>query len=92
MPPPTLPTNRYARHAAALAGRPFRLTARTEQPYYCTILLLDAVRTQAPAFNPPWQNIDLAVFRGEYLFPETFAQSDIEWLAVIPAQAPADAR
>ena len=43
-----------ARHAAAQAGRPFRLTARTEQPYYCTILLLDAVRTQAPAFNPPF--------------------------------------
>ena len=81
-----------ARHAAAQAGRPFRLTARAEQPYYCTILLLDAVRTQEPAFNPPWQNIDLAVFRGEYLFPEAFAQSDIEWLAVIPAQAPADAR
>lgn len=81
-----------ARHAAAQAGRPFRLTARAEQPYYCTILLLDAVRTQAPAFNPPWQNIDLAVFRGEYLFPEAFAQSDIEWLAVIPAQAAADAR
>jgi len=81
-----------AHHAAAQAGRPFRLTARAEQPYYCTILLLDAVRTQAPAFNPPWQNIDLAVFRGEYLFPEAFAQSDIEWLAVIPAQTPADAR
>ena len=81
-----------ARHAAAQAGRPFRLTARTEQPYYCTILLLDAVRTQEPAFNPPWQNIDLAVFRGEYLFPEAFVQSDIEWLAVIPTQAAADAR
>lgn len=76
-----------ARHAAAQAGRPFRLTARAEQPYYCTILLLDAVRTQAPAFNPTWQHIDLAVFRGEYLFPEAFAQSDIEWLAVIPTQA-----
>ena len=81
-----------ARHAAAQVGRPFRLTARAEQPYYCTILLLDAVRTQTPAFNPPWQNIDLAVFRGEYLFPEAFAQSDIEWIAVIPAQAAADAR
>ncbi|WP_193563041.1 MULTISPECIES: hypothetical protein [Eikenella] len=92
MPPPTLPTNRYARHAAALAGRPFRLTARTEQPYYCTILLLDAVHTQAPAFNQPWQNIDLAVFRGEYLFPEAFAQRNIEWLAVIPAQAATNAR
>ena len=80
------------RAAAAQAGRPFRLTARAEQPYYCTILLLDAVRTQTPAFNPPWQNIDLAVFRGEYLFPEAFAQSDIEWIAVIPAQAAADAR
>ena len=81
-----------ARHAAAQVGRPFRLTARTEQPYYCTILLLDAVRTQEPAFNPPWQHIDLAVFRGEYLFPEAFAQSDIEWLAVIPAQAATNAR
>ena len=30
-----------------------RHAARAEQPYYCTILLLDAVRTQAPAFNPP---------------------------------------
>ncbi|OAM28248.1 MULTISPECIES: hypothetical protein [Eikenella] len=86
-PPTPAPASSATNNAAAQAGRPFRLTARTEQPYYCTILLLDAVRTQEPAFNPPWQHIDLAVFRGEYLFPEAFAQSNIEWLALIPTQA-----
>ena len=56
------------------------LAARDRQPYYCTLLLLEAVRPHAPQFSPQWQYLDMAVFRGEYLFPEAFMHENVEWI------------
>ena len=54
------------------------LTARSENPFYCTHLVLDAVRRQGADFKPQWQYLDIAVFRGEYLFPQAFLAADTE--------------
>ena len=70
-----------ARHAAARAGQPFRLTAEGDRPLYCTTLVLEAVRQQAPGFAPAWQAVDVPVFGGRYLFPQAFALADVEWIA-----------
>ena len=67
-----------AADAAAQQGRSFVLTARSENPFYCTHLVLDAVRRQGAAFEPQWQYLDVAVFRGEYLFPQAFLAADTE--------------
>lgn len=69
-----------AQSAAAQRGRAFVLAARDRQPYYCTLLLLEAVRPHAPQFSPQWQYLDMAVFRGEYLFPEAFMHENVEWI------------
>ena len=69
-----------AQSAAAQRGRAFVLSARDRQPYYCTLLLLEAVRPHVPQFSPQWQYLDMAVFRGEYLFPEAFAHENVEWI------------
>lgn len=74
-----------ARHLAARIGQPFALRARSHQPRYCTTVLLDAVRTQAPGFNPAWQWLDLPALRGQYLFPQALAHSNLQWLAATPA-------
>ena len=77
----TAPQRRQAaQSAAAQRGRPFVLAARDRQPYYCTLLLLEAVRPHAPQFSPQWQYLDMAVFRGEYLFPEAFMHENVEWI------------
>ncbi len=77
----TAPQRRQAaQSAAAQRGRAFVLAARDRQPYYCTLLLLEAVRPHAPQFAPQWQYLDVAVFRGEYLFPEAFAHENVEWI------------
>ena len=77
----TAPQRRQAAQSAATQrGRPFVLAARDRQPYYCTLLLLEAVRPHAPQFSPQWQYLDVAVFRGEYLFPEAFAHENVEWI------------
>ena len=73
-----------ARHAAARAGQPFRLTAEGDRPLYCTTLVLEAVRQQAPGFAPAWQAVDVPVFGGRYLFPQAFALADVEWIAASP--------
>jgi len=44
------------------------------------LLLLEAVRPHAPQFSPQWQYLDMAVFRGEYLFPEAFMHENVEWI------------
>ena len=49
-------------------------------PLYCTTLLLEAVRAQAPAFAPAWQRLELPLMRGDYLFPHALAQQDVHWL------------
>ncbi|MDO4879295.1 MAG: YiiX/YebB-like N1pC/P60 family cysteine hydrolase [Neisseria sp.] len=69
-----------ALHAKGAIGRPFILAERGKAHYYCTILLLNAVRSQTPSFNPKWQHLNIALFEGDYLFPESFAHEDIEWL------------
>ena len=75
-----------AQHAAARAGQPFRLVAENEHPLYCTTLVLEAVRQQAPNFAPAWQAIDMPVLGGRYLFPQAFAAADVEWIPnAIPA-------
>ena len=77
----TAPQRRQAaQSAAAQRGRPFVLAARDRQPYYCTLLLLETVRPHAPQFAPQWQYLDMAVFRGEYLFPEAFMHENVEWI------------
>ena len=73
-----------ARHAAARAGQPFRLTAEGDRPLYCTTLVLEAVRQQAPSFAPAWQTVNAPVFGGRYLFPQAFAMADVQWIAASP--------
>ena len=73
-----------ARHAAARAGQPFRLTAEGDRPLYCTTLVLEAVRQQAPGFAPAWQSVNAPVFGGRYLFPQAFAMADVQWVAASP--------
>ena len=67
-----------AADAAAQQGRAFVITPRGEQPFYCSHLVLDAVRRQGADFEPQWQYLDIAVFRGEYLFPQAFLAADAE--------------
>ena len=67
-----------AADAAAQQGRSFVLTARSENPFYCTHLVLDAVRRQGADFKPQWQYLDIAVFRGEYLFAHACLAADAE--------------
>jgi hypothetical protein len=55
-------------------GKPFVLSARDDSPLYCTTLLYDAIAEVNPGFSPEWKQIDLPVFRGQYLFPNAFAQ------------------
>ncbi len=55
-------------------GKPFVLSARDDSPLYCTTLLYDAIAEVNPGFAPEWKQIDLPVFRGQYLFPIAFAQ------------------
>ena len=71
-----------AHHAAARKGRAFSLASREKSPFYCTTLLLDAIRQQYPAFQPQWQYLDVPVFRGDYLFPQAFLQADLDWVYV----------
>lgn len=75
-----------ARQAKTQAGRAFVLTARHQNPFYCTTLIADAVHSQHPAFSPQWQHLDIALYRGDYLFPEAFAHENIEWIYRVSAK------
>ena len=74
-----------ARAAAARVGQAFELrpvdNPAAPLPLYCTTLLLEAVRAQAPAFAPAWQRVDVPMVRGDYLFPHALAEQDVQWLA-----------
>ncbi len=61
-------------------GTPFILDDQDQPNFYCTTLILDAVLTQTKTFSPQWQYLDLAIFRGNYLFPESFTKENIEWI------------
>lgn len=75
-----------ARAAAARVGQAFELrpldgaVPAAPLPLYCTTLLLEAVRAQAPAFAPAWQRLDVPLMRGDYLFPHALAEQDVQWL------------
>ena len=69
-----------AHYAAARRGHAFLLKPRGNNPFYCTTLLLDAIRQQNAAFQPQWQYLDVPVFRGDYLFPQVFLQADVDWI------------
>lgn len=69
-----------ALHARQHVGARFVLAARDKPHRYCTTLLRDAIRTQQPDFELPWQTLDIALFHGEYLMPQRFAEVDVEWI------------
>lgn len=69
-----------ALYARRQVGTPFLLDSRNNPHFYCTTLILNAVRSQAKSFDPKWQYLDVAVFKGYYLFPESFTRENIEWI------------
>lgn len=71
-----------ARHVRQRVGERFVLAARHKPHRYCTTLLRDAIRTQQADFELPWQRLDTALFAGEYLMPQRFAEADIHWVFV----------
>lgn len=65
----------------AQRGEAFLIQPRGEPHRYCTTLLADAIRTQHADFSPRWSLVDVAFFRGEYLFPRAFAEhARISWV------------
>lgn len=61
--------------------QPFILAERNQPHRYCTTLLVDALQHTQQPFQPNWQQINAPMFRGEYLFPNAFANyPQIEWL------------
>ncbi len=69
-----------AQYAQQQIGKKFVLSARGEQPFYCTLLITEAVAQQNVRFEPRWQYVDVAVFRGDYLFPQGLMESDVDWV------------
>ncbi|PJK06737.1 hypothetical protein CO610_09950 [Lysobacteraceae bacterium NML95-0200] len=69
-----------AHYVRQRVGERFVLASRNKPHRYCTTLLRDAIRTQQADFELPWQRLDIALFRGEYLMPQRFAEADIHWL------------
>ncbi|UOP01098.1 YiiX/YebB-like N1pC/P60 family cysteine hydrolase [Kingella potus] len=67
-----------ADYAQKQLGRAFNLTARTATPFYCTTLIAEALNKQGAAFEPQRQYLDVAVFRGGYLFPQVFLSADTQ--------------
>jgi hypothetical protein len=77
---------RIAERLLALRGAPFSIEPRGRPHRYCTTLLADAIRSQASDFDPPWSTVDLAFFRGDYLFPGAFAADPrLRWIYRPPA-------
>ncbi|PJK03444.1 hypothetical protein CO612_09080 [Lysobacteraceae bacterium NML71-0210] len=71
-----------ALHMRQRVGERFVLAARNKPHRYCTTLLRDAIRTQQADFELPWYRLDIALFEGEYLMPQRFAEADIQWVFV----------
>lgn len=69
-----------ASYASQQVGKPFIIDTQAEPHFYCTMLILNAVYTQTLDFNPKWQYLDVAVFQGNYLFPQAFTQEKIQWI------------
>lgn len=70
-----------ARLLLAQRGQAFFIQPRGEAHRYCTTLLADAIRSEAPGFDPVWSAVNLAFFRGDYLFPRAFAEhAQIRWI------------
>lgn len=67
-------------YARSQLGRPFVLAARGEGAFYCTLLLTEAVAQQGVVLPVQWQQVDVAVFRGAYLFPQGLLQADLDWV------------
>ena len=62
-------------------SRPFVLNPRHKEHLYCTTLLAEAIVRERRDFAPKWRTVDVALFRGEYLFPEAFAEyPGIRWI------------
>lgn len=71
----------------AQRGQAFVIQPRGVPHRYCTTLLADAIRTQAADFDPSWSPVDLAFFRGDYLFPRAFAEhAQIRWVYQPPTR------
>lgn len=68
-----------AEYAKQQHGRKFILTHQNKQPFYCNILLLEAIQQQ-PDFSPQWQYLDIPLQKDYYLFPEAFIHKDITWI------------
>ncbi|CRZ19360.1 Putative integral membrane protein (fragment) [Kingella kingae] len=43
-------------------------------------MITNAVAQQNVRFEPRWQYVDMAVFRGDYLFPQGLMESDVDWV------------
>lgn len=64
-----------------VVGEPFILAPGLDNNRYCTTLLAHAIQKEHPAFAPQWSHVDIAFYRGNYLFPTGFeAHPDIEWI------------
>lgn len=73
-----------ADYARRQLGRPFVLAAGHEPHFYCSTLIEEAVRGVYPAFSPRRQYVDIALYRGDYLFPAAFAEEAVEWISPFP--------
>lgn len=69
-----------ALYASQQVGKPFILDDKAEPHFYCTTLILNAVHSQTHDFNPKWQYLDMAIFQGYYLFPQSLTQEKIQWI------------
>lgn len=70
-----------ARMLYETVGAPFLLDVRGQPHRYCTTLLAEAIKAQAPDFEPAWTRLDNPLYRGELLFPSAFADyPGVSWL------------
>lgn len=69
-----------AQYAQRQIGREFVLASREQGGFYCTLLLTEAAAAQGVLVPADWQYVDLAVFRGEYLFPQGLLNADLDWV------------
>ncbi len=53
-------------------GEAFVLADKSQANLYCTTLIEQEIKKYKPAFKPQWQQIDVALFEGKYLFPDAF--------------------
>lgn len=74
-----------AQHLLSQRGAEFIIQPKPLPHRYCTTLLAEAIQLTQADFSLPWQQVDLAFFRGEYLFPNAFAEHQaLQWLYQSP--------